>query len=52
MPHDVVIRNGSVVDGSGPEPYWADVAVDDGRIVAVGHVTGAASRRSMPPGTW
>ncbi len=40
MPHEVVIRNGSVVDGSGAGSYRADVAVDDGRIVAVGQVRG------------
>ncbi len=35
---DLVIRNGTVVDGSGAEPFEADVAVEDGRIVAVGQV--------------
>ncbi len=38
MPYDVVIRNGTVVDGSGIGPYRADVAVDDGRIAVVGQV--------------
>jgi len=33
--HDLVIRGGSVVDGSGSAPRRADVAVDNGRITAV-----------------
>ncbi len=36
--HDLVIRNGTVVDGRGGAPVLADVAVDDGRITAVGAV--------------
>ncbi|QID18993.1 amidohydrolase family protein [Nitrogeniibacter mangrovi] len=38
--YDLVIRAGTVVDGSGQAPYAADVAVRDGRIVAVGKVGG------------
>lgn len=37
--HDLVIRNGLVVDGTGGAPFHADIAVDDGRIVAVGDCT-------------
>src|SRR5436190_5312321 len=36
--HDVVIRGGTVVDGTGVAPRTADVAVDDGVITAVGRV--------------
>jgi N-acyl-D-amino-acid deacylase len=36
--HDLVIRNGSVVDGSGAPARTADVAVDGERITAVGQV--------------
>ncbi len=35
---DVVIRNGLVVDGTGTPGRVADVAISDGRIVAVGEV--------------
>jgi N-acyl-D-aspartate/D-glutamate deacylase len=38
MSHDLVIRNGYVIDGSGLPRIPADVAVDDGRIVQVGTV--------------
>ena len=37
--HDLVIRNGTVVDGTGAPARAADVAIDDGRITAVGQVT-------------
>jgi len=40
--YDVVIRNGLVLDGSGGEPYKADVAVTDGRIAALGANLGPA----------
>ncbi len=38
MAHELVIRGGTVVDGTGSDARTADVAVDDGRIVAVGRV--------------
>ena len=38
MSHDLVIRDGLVVDGLGKEPFHADIAVDDDRITAVGTV--------------
>src|SRR3546814_3173952 len=34
--YDLVIRGGTVVDGSGGAPFVADVAIDGDRIVAVG----------------
>jgi N-acyl-D-aspartate/D-glutamate deacylase len=36
--HDLVIRSGTVVDGTGVDRRTADVAVDDGRVSAVGRV--------------
>ncbi len=38
--HDLVIRDATVVDGTGAAPRDADVAVDDGKISAVGEVSG------------
>jgi N-acyl-D-amino-acid deacylase len=42
--HDLVVRGGTVVDGTGVAPRSADIAIDDGRIVAVGQVDGLARR--------
>ncbi|HVM08365.1 MAG TPA: amidohydrolase family protein [Acidimicrobiales bacterium] len=42
--HDLVIRNGIVVDGTGAPPMRADVAVDGERIVEVGDGVGASRR--------
>ena len=44
MRHDLVIRNGQVVDGSGGPSRRADVAVDGDRIAAVGRVGGGGRR--------
>ena len=38
MGHDLVIRGGSVVDGTGAPAHTADVAIDDGVVTAVGSV--------------
>ena len=42
--HDTVIRGGTIVDGSGGQPYTGDVAIDSGRINAVGGKAGPARR--------
>jgi N-acyl-D-aspartate/D-glutamate deacylase len=42
--HDLVITGDTVVDGTGAPPRTADVAIDGGRITAVGEV-GAGRRR-------
>lgn len=41
MAYDLVIRGGRIVDGTGAPEYDGDVAIADGRIVAVGDVAGA-----------
>jgi N-acyl-D-aspartate/D-glutamate deacylase len=40
---DLVIRGGTVFDGAGGEPFVADVAIKDGRIVAIGAFEGPAA---------
>ena len=40
MAHDIVIRGGELVDGTGSEPVPGDLAIDDGLITALGKVDG------------
>ena len=40
MAHDIVIRGGEIVDGTGADPVAGDLAIDDGTITAVGKVDG------------
>ena len=40
MSHDLVIRGGTVVDGTGAEPFSADIAVDGDQIAEIGQVAG------------
>jgi len=46
-PYDVVIRNGRIVDGSGSPWYAGDIAIRAGRIAAIGHLEGAAAKRTI-----
>ncbi|MBZ4622157.1 N-acyl-D-amino-acid deacylase family protein [Mycobacterium avium] len=50
MTYDLIIRNGSIVDGLGGEPYVGDVAVAGGviqKVGAVGAVNGATANREI-----
>jgi N-acyl-D-amino-acid deacylase len=53
--YDLIIRNGTIVDGSGLPAYQADSPSPDGRIVKLGHIDGPARkhrcrRQSGAPG--
>jgi N-acyl-D-amino-acid deacylase len=39
--HDLVIKNGTVVDGTGREKFSADISIDEGTITEVGAEVGA-----------
>ncbi len=41
---DLLIRNGTVVDGSGAARYRADVGIKDGRVAEIGRIRSAAGR--------
>ncbi len=44
MSYDLLITNGTVVDGTGAPSYRADVAVADGKIAAIGKITDGAKK--------
>jgi N-acyl-D-aspartate/D-glutamate deacylase len=53
---DLIVRGGLVVDGTGAEPFEADVAIAGGRIASIGRIAGsgadeiAAKGRIVTPG--
>ncbi|OBB92482.1 amidohydrolase family protein [Mycobacterium sp. 852002-40037_SCH5390672] len=47
MTYDLIIRNGTIVDGLGGEPFVGDVAVQGNIIRAVGAINGAAADREI-----
>ena len=48
--YDLIIRGGTLYDGSGKPPVVGDVAIKDDRIVAVGKVEGEAKREVAAKG--
>lgn len=44
MTYDILIRNGRIIDGSGMPAFRGDVAVKDGKIAAIGKLSGDAVR--------
>jgi N-acyl-D-aspartate/D-glutamate deacylase len=42
MQYDLLIRNGTVIDGSGLPRFQADVAIVDGKIAAIGRIRDSA----------
>ena len=44
MAHDIVIRGGELVDGTGGAPFQGDLAIDGDAITAIGKVDGQGKR--------
>ncbi|HZF07381.1 MAG TPA: D-aminoacylase [Thermoanaerobaculia bacterium] len=45
--HDVIVRNGTIYDGSGGKPFVGDVAIDGDRITAVGSLGATRGKREI-----
>ncbi len=45
--HDLIVRGGTIVDGTGAEPFEGDVAIDGGEIVAVGDLGRVVGREEL-----
>ena len=45
--YDLIIRNGHIVDGTGSPWYAADIAIRDGHIAAIGHLSSATARQTI-----
>src|SRR5256884_1213973 len=46
-PCDLVITNGHIIDGTGSPWYSGDVGIRDGRIAAIGYLSGTARKRTV-----
>jgi len=46
-PFDVLITNGHIIDGTGSPWYGGDVGIRNGRIAAIGHLSGATAKRRI-----
>jgi N-acyl-D-amino-acid deacylase len=44
MPYDILIRDGTIYDGSGSAGVYGDLAIEHGRIVGIGNVSGTAEK--------
>ena len=46
-PFDIVITNGHIIDGTGSPWYSGDIGIRDGKIVAIGNLSGAPTKRTI-----
>ncbi len=41
--YDSIVRNGTIIDGTGNDRFVADIAIKDGKIAKIGQITGPAT---------
>src|SRR6476469_6182238 len=44
---DIVIINGHIIDGTGSPWYSGDIGIRDGKIAAIGNLSGASAKRTI-----
>ena len=47
MAHDLIIRNGLIVDGTGRDGYTADIAIDGDTVTFIGDLSGEIATREI-----
>lgn len=47
QPYDTVVYNGRIIDGTGSPWYSGDIAIQNGRIAAIGKLSPSSGRRSI-----
>src|SRR5579864_6504582 len=47
QPYDLIIRNGHIIDGTGSPWYSGDIAIQAGRVAAIGQLAQAQAKRSI-----
>jgi N-acyl-D-amino-acid deacylase len=45
--YDILIRNGTIVDGTGKKKYQADVAIKDGKISKIGKISWSRGKKEI-----
>lgn len=50
MAFDLVVKGGSIYDGTGSEPYSADIGIKDGVIAEIGSISDASARKVSADG--
>ena len=43
--YDMIIKNGTVLDGTGDDRYVADIAIKDGKIAKIGEINESAEKK-------
>jgi N-acyl-D-amino-acid deacylase len=45
--HDILIINGTIIDGNNTKRYCADIAINDGKITEIGELSGDSARETI-----